>query len=256
MNFGRGTTVAHSFIQTLADFGSPIIDLTPTEDGYDVEEITGENFRPLIDTGTGRGTLEFLREINQFAHPESMRCDWDQRIAIFSEGAAAMTYGWSIRASKFELDEASPAHGNVEFMRHPAKPGVHRISPVGGFVLALPASLDEERAAIGWKVMEYLTRPELMKLYVQNGNLTSPRYSTSADPEVQTFSSMIRTVNQLEQQGELKIWPRPPIPEFSDLVALLGKEVHAALQGSKTVTAALADTQKQADILMRENGRY
>jgi multiple sugar transport system substrate-binding protein len=256
MNFGRGTPVAHSFIQTLADFGSPIIDLTPTEDGYDVEEITGENFRPLIDTGAGRETLEFLREINQFAHPDSMRCDWDRRIAIFSKGAAAMTYGWSIRASKFELDEASPAHGNVEFMRHPAKPGVHRISPVGGFVLALPASLDEERAAIGWKVMEYLTRPELMKLYVQNGNLTSPRYSTSADPEVQAFSSMIRTVDQLEQQGELKIWPRPPIPEFSDLVALLGKEVHSALQGTKTVAAALADAQKQADILMRENGRY
>ena len=104
--------------------------------------------------------------------------------------------------------------------------------------------------------MEYLTRPELMKLYVQNGNLTSPRYSTSADPEVQAFSNMIRTVDQLEQQGGLKIWPRPPIPEFSDLVAILGKEVHAALQGTKTVAAALADAQKQADVLMRENGRY
>ncbi len=256
MNFGRGTPVAHSFIQTLADFGSPIIDLTSTEDGFDVEEIAGENFRPLIDTDAGRETLEFLRDINQFAHPESMRCDWDRRINIFSKGGAAMTYGWSIRASKFELDEASPAHGKVEFMRHPAKPGLHSISPVGGFVLALPASLNEDRAAIGWKVMEYLTRPELMKLYVQNGNLTSPRFSTSADPEVQAFSSLIQTVDQLERQGDLKIWPRPPIPEFSDLVTILGKEVHAALQGAKSVPEALAASQNQADALMRENGRY
>ncbi|NJL57227.1 hypothetical protein HC928_20365 [bacterium] len=36
--------------------------------------------------------------------------------------------------------------------------------------------------------MEYLTRPEMMKWYVQNGNLTSPRFSTSADPEVQAMS--------------------------------------------------------------------
>jgi len=27
MNYGRGTPVAHTFIQTLADFGSPVIDL-------------------------------------------------------------------------------------------------------------------------------------------------------------------------------------------------------------------------------------
>ena len=42
MNFGRGTPVAHSYIQTLADFGQPIINLRPMGDEYDVADIEGE----------------------------------------------------------------------------------------------------------------------------------------------------------------------------------------------------------------------
>ena len=39
MNYGRGTPVAHTFIQTLADFGQPIINLIPLRDEFDVAEI-------------------------------------------------------------------------------------------------------------------------------------------------------------------------------------------------------------------------
>ena len=35
MNYGRGTPVAHTFMQTMADFGSPVIDLSPSVDGFD-----------------------------------------------------------------------------------------------------------------------------------------------------------------------------------------------------------------------------
>ncbi|MFB1024984.1 MAG: ABC transporter substrate-binding protein, partial [Octadecabacter sp.] len=89
-----------------------------------------------------------------------------------------MTYGWSIRAAHFEQDDASVAQGNVVFTSHPAKFGLKRVSPVGGFVLALPTSLSSDRTAIAWKAMEYLTRPEWMKLYVRHGSLTRPRFST------------------------------------------------------------------------------
>ena len=256
MNFGRGTPVAHTFIQTMADFGSPIINLTHTVDGFDTDTIKGTNYRPLIDSAAGFETAEFLREILNFAHPESLRCDWDRRIEIFSRGEAAMTYGWSIRAARFELDEIVSAHGKVDFAPHPAKPGLNRLSPVGGFALALPASLDNERAALAWKSMEYLTRPELMKLYVQNGNLTSPRFSTSADPEVQAISGLIRDIDQMEQNGMLKVWPRPPIPEFADVASILGREVYQMLNGQKTVKDTLSSAQNQIDKVFRDNGRY
>lgn len=167
-----------------------------------------------------------------------------------------MTYGWSVRAAAFELNSNSPAHGNVKFIPHPHGPGAQTVSPIGGFSLAMPAGLSEERKRASWKVMEYLTRPEMLKWYVLNGNLTSPRFSTSADPEVQASSSLISEVDAMERRGQLKTWPRPPIPEFSNLLGVLGDEIHMMLQGVLGVDEALSKSQNRIDAIMRERGHY
>lgn len=256
MNFGRGTPVAHTFIQTLADFGQPIIDLAPLGDEFDVTRIAGANYRPRLDTEAARRTAEFLLELAEFSHNESMICNWDRRIGIFAKGQAAMTYGWSIRAAAFERDENSPAHGKVQFVAHPKAPGARRVSPIGGFSLAIPSGLEPARKRAAWRVMEYLTRPEMLKWYVLNGNLTSPRFSTSADPEVQASSAIITQVDAMDRRGELQTWPRPPIPEFSDVLAVLGDEIHAMLHRTVSVKEALARSQARIDAIMREAGHY
>jgi multiple sugar transport system substrate-binding protein len=256
MNFGRGTPVAHTFIQTLADFGQPIINLDPLGDEFNVADIDKENYRPQMLSDAARDTAEFLLELSKFSHKESLNCNWDRRIDIFSKGEAAMTYGWSIRAAAFELNEDSPAHGNVRFMPHPHGPGARTVSPIGGFSLAFPAGLSSDRKKASWKVMEYLTRPELLKWYVLNGNLTSPRFSTSADPEVQASSAIISEVDAMERRGELQTWPRPPIPEFSDLLSILGDEIYLMLQGAASIEEALKRSQDRIDGIMRERGHY
>lgn len=256
MNFGRGTPMAHTFIQTLADFGQPIINLNPLGDGFDVTEINKENYRPMLDTDAARAAAEFLQEIAEFSHKDSLICNWDRRIKIFSTGEAAMTYGWSIRAAAFELNSSSPAYGNVQFLAHPHGPGTHTVTPIGGFSLAIPSGLSAARKKISWKVMEYLTRPEMLKWYVLNGNLTSPRFSTSIDPEVQASSLLISEVDSMERRGELQTWPRPPIPDFSDLLTILGDEMHMMLQGAVSAEDALGRSQNRIDKLMRERGRY
>jgi len=256
MNFGRGTPVAHTFLQTLADFGQPVIDLARLGEDYDLSRIEGERLRPRLDTQAARMAAEFLLELAEFSHPESLSCDWDKRIALFSGGHAAMTYGWSIRASAFELNPRSPAHGNVRFVPHPPAPGGRTVSPIGGFALSIPAGLDDDRRRVAWKMLEYLTRPELMKWYVQNGNLTSARFSTSADPEVRARSGLFAAVDAMERRGEVQIWPRPPVPEFSAILGILADEIHAMLRGDAPVVDALAASQARIDTLMRENGRY
>ncbi len=141
MNYGRGTPVAHTFLQTLADFGQPVINLTALDDDFDTKEIQGENFRPMIDTPAGHATAKYLLELLEYAHPESLRCNWDKRISLFATGKAAMTYGWSVRAAAIELDSESPAHGNVTYVGHPPAPGMRPVSPIGGFSFAIPANL-------------------------------------------------------------------------------------------------------------------
>lgn len=256
MNFKRGTPVAHTFLQTMASFGQPVINLTPVGDEFDLDRLEGENFRPCLTTDAARETAEFIIALKKYAHPESMICDWDRRIKLFSTGQAAMTYGWSIRAAAFELNQASPAHGHVHFAPHPHGPNARTVSPIGGFSLAMPCGLTTDRKASAWKVMEYLTRPELLKWYVQHGNLTSPRFSTSADPEVQAKSSLIGSVDAMERRGELQIWPRPPIPEFSDILNVLGEEIFQMLQNDSSINDALIRSQNRVDAIMRANGRY
>lgn len=256
MNFGRGTPVAHTFIQTMADFGQPVLDLKPLGNEFDVSDIEGRNFRPKLTSEAARNAAEYLIELSAFAHKDSMVCHWDRRIRLFTEGQAAMTYGWSVRAAMFELEPATAAHGKVRYMPHPHGPGARTVSPIGGFSLAIPSDLRAERRKASWKVMEYLTRPELLKWYVLNGNLTSPRFSTSADPEVQAASTLIGEVDGMERRGELQSWPRPPVPEFNEILAILGDEIHAMLQRSQSIETALNTAQNRIDRVMRDNGRY
>jgi multiple sugar transport system substrate-binding protein len=46
------------------------------------------------------------------------------------------------------------------------------------------------------------------------------------------------------------------VPEITDLIEIIGTEMHDMLQGAKTVEAALADAQNRADALMRARGHY
>ncbi|MFC6672917.1 hypothetical protein [Marinobacterium aestuariivivens] len=105
-------------------------------------------------------------------------------------------------------------------------------------------------------MMKYLTRPELMKWYAQSGSLSSPRFSTSADPEVRALSKIIVQLDNMEKKGQLQLWPRPPIPEFNDIVHIVGEEIHPMLKGEASIDRALKNAQKRVDSLMRSHGHY
>lgn len=256
MNYGRGTPVAHTFMHTLADFGQPIINLPNVDGEFSLNHLSGENFRPRLDCDRATEAAEFLLELLSYAHPSSLNCNWDRRIQLFSQGEAAMTYGWSIRAAMFELNSKAEAYGRVGYLPHPPAKGERTVSPIGGFSLAIPTNLPKERIGKAWTMMKYLTQPEMMKWYVLNGNLSSPRFSTSADPEVLAVSPLIEQVDRMEKKGQLQSWPRPPIPEFNAITAILGEEIHDMLTQKISVSQALRSAQKRIDQVMREHGRY
>jgi len=256
MNYGPGLPVAHSFIQAMADFGQPIINLKNINGEFEVDPNDGEIFRPKILSGAGHMAAEYLMSLIDFAHPESLQCDWNKRIRLFAEGHAAMTYEWSVRVGAFEFNDQMPAHDNVDCVSHPSSPGGKSISPIGGFSLGIPTGMSNDRTMQSWRLMDYLTSPELMKWYVLQGNVSSPRFSTSADPEVQNHSKLIGYIDSLERRGNVQIWPRPPIPEINDILHILGIEIHRMLKREINIHDALQRCQNQVDTIMRNNGRY
>lgn len=67
---------------------------------------------------------------------------------------------------------------------------------------------------------------------------------------------MLPAIEDMARRGILKMWPRPPTPDISDIITIAGEEIHDALVGHKAVATALADAQNRADVLLQQRGRY
>ena len=163
-----------------------------------------------------------------------------------------MAYGYTLLAPYVELDETCPAHGNTGYLPHPHGPAGAPIAPVGGYALCIPANLSGERIEDAVEALIAFTSPAAQKLYVQNGSRTAPRYSVGADPEVRRLSPIFETVDQMSWRDELQFWPRPPIPQISEIVTLCGTELHDMLRGLVTPEAALSRLQARAEDVLRQ----
>lgn len=256
----RGTPVGQAFIQFLADFGQPMLNLRRVADGYDATHVTGDQMRPLVDTPRARETAEFMLQLLEFSPPNALETSWDHQVALLNEGRVAMAYEWASRASR--LSSLSPSLGNLGFLPHPV--GSSRfdatprdaISPIGGFVLGIPANIDPERIPLAWLALKWFTSPEVIKLLVQQGSYVMPRFSVAADPDVRRLSPVIPAVDTMAKNASLRLWPRPPVAEYPAIVQILGGEVHDILAGRQTISHGLARAQAHIDSLMREHGHY
>jgi multiple sugar transport system substrate-binding protein len=255
-NGARGTPLGHTFLMVMGAFGQPPLDLAPLGDEFEANDIAGERLRPTIATERGRETAEYLLELLQYSPSNILTMAWYERIKAYASGRVAMSYSYTLLAPYFELDPSSPAHKRTCFLPHPRGPTGHSIAPVGGYVLGIPANLAAERREAAWTALEFLTSAEAAKLYILNGSLVCPRFSVSADTDVQALSKMVSVVDQMAQLGRLQFWPRPPAPEIADIITICGEEIHDMCRGLKTVDAALEAAQNRADRLMREHGHY
>lgn len=255
-NAGRGTPLGHTFMFVMGAMGRPFLNLANDGRDYDAEWPKGENLRPLLQSEEAYATAEYLLELLDFSPISILSMSWYERARAYADGEVAMAYCATLLAPLFELNEDSPAYGVTDFLPHPFGPSGKPIAPVGGYALAIPANIAPERIGPVWSALQSFTSPETIKLYIENGSLVTPRFSVSMDPEVRRISPVISIVDGMARSGILQYWPRPPVPEITDLINIIGSEVHDMLQGTKSVSHALANAQNQADALMRSRGHY
>jgi multiple sugar transport system substrate-binding protein len=175
---------------------------------------------------------------------------WYERIRPYAAGRIAMAYGYTLLAPYFELDTSSPAHGQTGYLPHPHGPSGAPVAPVGGYVLGIPANIPADRIDAAVEALIAFTSPEAQKLYIQNGSRTAPRYSVGTDPEVRRLSPIFEIVDQMSWRDELQFWPRPPIPQISEVISICGEEFHDMLRGVTTPREALRRAQARAEDIM------
>lgn len=249
-NAARGTALGHQFMMTLAGFGQPVFDLHRNAGGYETEHLDRQDLRPTIDTPAGLEAAEYLLALTQYSPPDILSMSWYERVRPYAAGKIAMAYGYTLLAPYFELDPASPAHGQTAYLPHPAGPNGAPIAPVGGYVLCIPTNLPRERLKDTVEALVTFTSPEAQKLYVENGSRTAPRYSVGADPEVRRLSPIFEAVDGMSWRDELQFWPRPPVPQISEIINICGIEFHDMLRGIRTPREALQRAQARAEAAM------
>ena len=248
----RGAPVGQAFVQFLADFGQPVFELERTIGGYNTTRFDHRSLRPLIDTERGHAAARFMIELLQFSAPNVLNAGWEGQIALLREGRVAMAYEWASRAAQLS---GIAAAGSLGFLPHPTGPfaGETRnranVAPIGGFAFGIPANIAPARLRTAWNAIEWLSSPEVIKLLTQHGGYVTPRISVAADPDVRQLSPMIPAVDRMAKQGQIRLWPRPPVASYANVVSILGEEIHDMLCGNQTVAQALRRSQERADAI-------
>ncbi|WP_439122792.1 extracellular solute-binding protein [Marivita sp.] len=251
-NAARGTALGHTFMMTCAAFGQPIVDLPKMAGGYDADHLGHRAFHPTINTDRALDAADYLMQLLEFSPPDILSMSWYERVRPYASGKVAMAYGYTLLAPYFELDDSCSAHGNTGYLPHPHGPEGAPIAPVGGYVFCIPSNLAEDRLSDTIEALVAFTSPGAQKLYAQSGSRTAPRYSVGADPEVRRLSPIFELVDQMSWRDELQFWPRPPVPQISDIIRICGHELHDMLRGIVSPRAALDRAQARAEDIMKQ----
>ena len=247
-----GVPVGQAFIQFLADFGQPVVDLDRSIEGYRTDHAARRSFKPLIDTERGHATAEFMLQLLDVSPPDTLRMGWEGQVELLRQGSVAMAYEWASRATQLS---GVPTLGQLGFLPHPTgrlngeDKARANMAPIGGFAFGIPSNVAPKRRATAWNAIEWLSSPEVVKLLAQHGGYVTPRRSVAQDPDVQRLSPMIATVERMASRGQINLWSRAPVAGYSAMVAILGQEIHAMLSGDQSVSQALARAQARAEAM-------
>ncbi|MBX3569187.1 MAG: extracellular solute-binding protein [Rhizobiaceae bacterium] len=237
----RGMPISHSFMFFMGAAGSPMLSLRKTFRGYTIDNLDFEDLIPTIDNDIGRSTLDFMHRLTEISPPDVLDLAWDDALHVFLTGQAAMSYCWSMRAARFEYDLRSAVKRRVSYLTHPTRTGSAGTVPIGGFLLAVPSNLPEDRRQSAIRAIEMMTSRETPKSCAPSGLPVSSNFRLSADPEMKAGSPVANFVDKWAAKGLLQTWQRPAIPQFHAIDTILGEEIHAALSRSKSDACALRD---------------
>ncbi len=250
-NGARGTPVGTTFMMLMADMGQPILNLPRKGAGFRDQGLSASEQIPMLNSSTALDAAEYLIELLAFSPPNVLQMSWYERAKCYADGHAAMAYSYTQILPMIENQPHSPGHGRTGYLPHPSARGQHPIAPLGGWNICVPANLKEQRIDSVRQAARMLTSAAATKLYIENGSLVSSRFSVCNDPAVAHGRPVIATVDKLARSGQLQTWPRPAVPQFNDLVRILGEEIHTMLLRNKKPASALRDAQARCEKAMQ-----
>ncbi len=242
-NGRRGMPMASTFAFKIACCGGAVLQTPRGRSDWSIGDVDPREIAVGVDSEAGREALDHLQQMLAISPPDVLDLDWNSSLNIFMGGNAAMAYCWSMRAARFEYDMRSRVKRRVQYLPQAAGAKGANVTPLGGFLLAVPANLPEARVEAAFEAIRWMTSREAIQTHIRTGFPVLPRFSMSADPEMAAGSPVVHAVNELARRDLLQTWQRAPLPQYIAIETVLGDEIHAALRGDKPPSAALRDAQ-------------
>lgn len=210
------------------------------------------DYRPQFDGPIAVAVAETLQRLWARLPAGGASMAWDERIAAYARGDCAFTYIWTARVA--QLARTAPTvYASSRLGAAPTLAGHPPVSPLGIWLLGVPANLPSDRLPGAVEALTRLVSPAAATAYVAHGStaIATPLSELTADGPVPEVLTVVET---LDRAGSLSTAMRPPLPEFQTITEIIGDRVHRMLTTGEEPAAALRDIQTAIADLLARNG--
>lgn len=149
------------------------------EGGSWFADAEGGNFEPSINSPEGKRALEQFKRLADLGPDAPQTVAQAEMVALMQTGTVLQASMVVATATALEDVEASLAAGDIGYAVVPGS------SPVSGaWTVAIPAGLSDERTQAGYDFITWLTGPEAMQAWVDQGGVVTRSDVVTDRPEI------------------------------------------------------------------------
>ena len=229
-NGQKGPAVAQDWMQYNNQMGGALLDAAGApalNSPANVESLAV--YKRLFDTAAPPGAVDY---------------DWGGREESFRQGLVANMQTWSVGAAGYGNPEQSKVVGRFAIALAPHGRDVPANYGVGGWGIAINASVEPRRQQAAWTYIKWVTSAATQKEMAADGAGGVIRMSTTHDPELLKKYPFYSVIDASFAQGNGEF--RPRIPQYPEIQDILGTAVNAVLVGNADPRAALDAAQAKA----------
>ena len=216
------------------------------------------DWNPTIDTPAWRQLLEtyvsFYKDL-KIAPPECLSWEHAEEAGALASGYCAMDLTWNNELNGWIMNPQYSKFAD-QFEVHwmvLTKKGEPPVAPSiqGGYFLAIPTDISDQRAREAFKFIAWLTSKKVHKQFVLMGP-TPSRMSVMADPDVLAKWPWVKLYSKVIQTP----YTRTNCPEWSMIEYNVSIDISKVLAGEMSIDNALKDLQDRLHYLMERAGYY
>jgi multiple sugar transport system substrate-binding protein len=232
---GKATNpVVADFLPILWSFGGDVFD---------------DNWNVVFDKAESLTAVQFLVEkLKAVAQADPANTDASDRDRLMAIGQGYQSSTWPGEINTAVLGPGTTVAGKVGFIPIPKGPSGKGVGMMGNWMLGIPKASKNQQAAADF--IKWMLQADTQKTYAQNNGIPS-RTSILKDASLQTANPYFSVL--ADAFGAPPNW-RPRTDQWNAVETIIGTDLNAALAGTMTAQAAVADASKQIRTLMKGAG--